>query len=311
MTSSDERALKKAKMVSSTGKVMATVFWNTQGMIFTWRREKLSWGNTMLIYWPFNSIELKKKRLHLAKKNVIPSRRCIDSFLCSKEPHRERVANCTWPVFFDWTRTSKFHRNGRDWRKLITWSLSSWLDVGIHVMQFATLSLWGSLLHNHSLIGRIALRIAAASTVFSGLFFLFSNLKKWLGGKRFTSNEVITETEAYFAESVNKLYFLEELKNGRVLRKVYPLKRGLCWKIKKILWKVCVFITNERVLMICHRMRSHMYKQKFFLKIHYIIIHICWCLQSLTAVICCTKIYLFCLLPVLFSKRSEQSTCKR
>jgi len=35
MTSSDERALKKAKMVSSTGKVMATVFWNTQGMIFT------------------------------------------------------------------------------------------------------------------------------------------------------------------------------------------------------------------------------------------------------------------------------------
>ncbi|KAG5322721.1 MOS1T transposase, partial [Pseudoatta argentina] len=32
-------------------------------------------------------------------------------------------------------------------------------------------------------------------------FFLFPNLKKWLGGKKFTSNEeVIAETEAYFAE---------------------------------------------------------------------------------------------------------------
>ena len=31
-------------------------------------------------------------------------------------------------------------------------------------------------------------------------FFLFTNMKKWLGGKRFTSNEeVIAATEAYFA----------------------------------------------------------------------------------------------------------------
>ncbi|KAG5330265.1 MOS1T transposase, partial [Acromyrmex heyeri] len=43
-------------------------------------------------------------------------------------------------------------------------------------------------------------------------FFLFPNLKKWLGGKKFTSNEeIIAETEAYFAE-FDKSYFSEGLK---------------------------------------------------------------------------------------------------
>jgi len=43
-------------------------------------------------------------------------------------------------------------------------------------------------------------------------FFLFPNMKKWLGGKRFTSNEeVIDQTEAYF-EEFNKSYFLDGLK---------------------------------------------------------------------------------------------------
>jgi len=37
-------------------------------------------------------------------------------------------------------------------------------------------------------------------------------MKKWLGGKRFTSNEeVVTETEAYF-KGFNKIYFLDGLK---------------------------------------------------------------------------------------------------
>ncbi|KAG5327679.1 GVQW3 protein, partial [Pseudoatta argentina] len=54
--------------------------------------------------------------------------------------------------------------------------------------------------------GQIALRIATASIMISPDlapydFFLFSNLKKWLDGKKFTSNEeIIAETEAYFAE---------------------------------------------------------------------------------------------------------------
>ena len=43
-------------------------------------------------------------------------------------------------------------------------------------------------------------------------FFLFPNMKKWLGGKRFTSNEeVIAAIEAYFAE-FEKPYFLDGLK---------------------------------------------------------------------------------------------------
>ncbi|KAG5309428.1 SETMR methyltransferase, partial [Acromyrmex insinuator] len=43
-------------------------------------------------------------------------------------------------------------------------------------------------------------------------FFLFLNLKKWLGGKKFTSNkEVIVKTEAYFVE-FDKSYFSEGLK---------------------------------------------------------------------------------------------------
>jgi len=44
-------------------------------------------------------------------------------------------------------------------------------------------------------------------------FFLFPNIKKWLGGKRFTSNEeVIDQTEAY-VEEFDKSYFLDGLKN--------------------------------------------------------------------------------------------------
>lgn len=43
-------------------------------------------------------------------------------------------------------------------------------------------------------------------------YYLYPNLKKWLGGKRFGSNEeVITETEAYF-EGFQKSYYLEGIK---------------------------------------------------------------------------------------------------
>ena len=40
-------------------------------------------------------------------------------------------------------------------------------------------------------------------------YFLFPNLKKWLGGKRFYSNdEIISQTNTYF-EDLGKSYFLE------------------------------------------------------------------------------------------------------
>jgi len=42
-------------------------------------------------------------------------------------------------------------------------------------------------------------------------YFLFSNLKKWFGEKRFTREQLIAETEAYF-ERLDKSYYLDGLK---------------------------------------------------------------------------------------------------
>jgi len=43
-------------------------------------------------------------------------------------------------------------------------------------------------------------------------YFLFPNLKKWFGGKRFTTKEQLSaETEAYF-EELNKSYYSVDLK---------------------------------------------------------------------------------------------------
>ena len=56
-------------------------------------------------------------------------------------------------------------------------------------------------------------------------FFLFPNLKKWLAGHRFTSNqEVIAQTDAYF-EDLPKSYFLDCLKKlQKRLEKCIELK---------------------------------------------------------------------------------------
>jgi len=43
-------------------------------------------------------------------------------------------------------------------------------------------------------------------------YFLFPNLKKWFGGKRFTTREqLIVETKAYF-EKLDKSYYSDGLK---------------------------------------------------------------------------------------------------
>jgi len=48
-------------------------------------------------------------------------------------------------------------------------------------------------------------------------FFLFPNMKKWLGGKRFASNEeIIAETNAYFAK-FEKPHFLESLRSWKTV----------------------------------------------------------------------------------------------
>lgn len=72
-TAKNEPAPKKAKTVSSAGKVMATVFWDSRGVIFVDYLEK---GKT--ITGPYYSslldklkVEISKKRPHLQKKKVL------------------------------------------------------------------------------------------------------------------------------------------------------------------------------------------------------------------------------------------------
>ena len=71
--SPEESALKKAKTVPSAGKVMATVFWDSQGVIYFSYLEK---GKTITgLYYAellgrFDA-ELQKKRPHLAQKKVL------------------------------------------------------------------------------------------------------------------------------------------------------------------------------------------------------------------------------------------------
>jgi len=60
-------------------------------------------------------------------------------------------------------------------------------------------------------------------------YFLFSNLKKWFGGKRFTIREqLIAETEAYF-EGLDKSYYSDVLENRWIKCRA---ERRLCWEIK-------------------------------------------------------------------------------
>ena len=70
-------------------------------------------------------------------------------------------------------------------------------------------------------------------------FFSFPNLKKWLGGQRFTSNEkVITQTDAYFKD-LPKSYFLEGFKKlEKRLEKCIELKEDYVEKWKKNLHKI-------------------------------------------------------------------------
>ena len=55
-------------------------------------------------------------------------------------------------------------------------------------------------------------------------FFCYQTWKKWLGGQRFTSNEVIAQTDAYF-EDLPKSYVSDGLKKlEKRLEKCIELK---------------------------------------------------------------------------------------
>lgn len=149
-----EPAPKKAKTVPSAGKVMATVFWDSQGIIHIDYLEK---GRTITGQYYANLLDefeavLKEKRPHLKKKKVL--------FHHDNAPaHSSRVV------------MAKI--------KQLRYEL---LPHPPYSPDLAPCD-----------------------------FFLFPNLKKWLGGKRFRSNdEVIAATEAYFND-FPKSYFLDGL----------------------------------------------------------------------------------------------------
>lgn len=154
-TARGESAPKKAKTVPSAGKVMATIFWDSRGIIHTDYLEK---GRTITgqyyseLLGRFDA-ELRKKRPHLLKKKVL------------------------------------FHQD----------------NAPAHSSAVATAKL-------AELRYELLPHPPYSPDLAPSDFFLFPNMKKWLGGKRFTSNEeVITETEAYF-EEFDKSYFSDGLK---------------------------------------------------------------------------------------------------
>lgn len=150
-----ERAPKKAKTIQSAGKVMATVFWDSQGIILIDYLEK---GRTITGQYYADLLgrfdtQLKKKRPHLAKKKVL------------------------------------FHHD----------------HAPAHSSAIATAKLV-------ELRYELLPHPPYSPDLAPSDFFLFPNMKKWLGGKRFAANEeVISETEAYFAE-FEKSYFCDGLK---------------------------------------------------------------------------------------------------
>lgn len=153
--STGERAPKKAKMGLSANKVMATVFWDSRGVIHIDYLEK---GKTINgkyyseLLDRFDTV-LKQKRPHLKKKKVL------------FHQDNARVHTCAVTM-------AKFYQ------------------LGYELLQHPPYS----------------------PDLAPSDYFLFPNLKKWLGGKRFGSNEeVITETNAYF-EGLDGSYYLEGIK---------------------------------------------------------------------------------------------------
>lgn len=148
-------APKKAKTVKSADKVMATVFWDSSGILLIDYLEK---GKTITGEYYRGLLDqlkdaIKEKRPHLQKKKVLflqdnaSSHTAADTIMKLREIHFELLPH---PPYSPDLAPSDF--------------------------------------------------------------FLFPNLKKWLGGKRFSSNEeVINETNAYF-EEFDKSYFSDGIK---------------------------------------------------------------------------------------------------
>jgi len=148
---SGESAPKKAKTVPSAGKVMPTVFWDSQGIIFINYLEK---GKTITGA-SYSSLldrlktELQEKRPRLAHKKML------------------------------FHHNAPAHSSGAVAAKL--------MELEFQLIPHPPYS----------------------PDLFPLDYYLFPNMKKWLAGRRFYSNEeVIAETNAYFADLCQS-YYLE------------------------------------------------------------------------------------------------------
>nr|XP_033774750.1 histone-lysine N-methyltransferase SETMAR-like [Geotrypetes seraphini] len=154
-TMTGENAPKKAKTVLSPEKVMATVFWDSQGIILI---DYLAKGKTTTGAYYASLLdrlkdELKEKRPRLAHKKVL------------------------------------FHQD----------------NTPFHTSTVVVTKL-------HELGFEVILRPPYSPDLAPSYFFLFPNLKIWLCGKKFLSNEdVIDAVNEYFAE-FDKTYFSDGMK---------------------------------------------------------------------------------------------------
>jgi histone-lysine N-methyltransferase SETMAR len=150
-----ECAPKKAKTVLSAGKVMATVFWDSQGIIFIDYLQKGQIVTEVYYSTLLNCLyeELQTKRPRLARKKVI------------------------------------FHHD----------------NAPTHTSTVAMAKL-------HELRFELLPHPPYSPDLAPCDFFLFPNLKIWLGGKKFSSDEeVIAAVDAYF-EGLETSYFSEGIK---------------------------------------------------------------------------------------------------
>lgn len=137
-----------------TGKVMTTVFWNSQGVVLIDYLEKGKTinGEYYTLLEQLNDA-IKTKRPHLAKKKVL------------------------------------FHHD----------------NAPAHTSSIAFAKL-------HELRFELLPHAPYSPDLGPSDFFLFPDMKKWLAGKKFTSNaEVIAEANAYF-EGLGKSYYTEGIK---------------------------------------------------------------------------------------------------
>lgn len=154
-TAPGENAPKKAKTVLSAGKVMATVFWDSQGIIFI---DYLQKGQTITGAYYVTLLdrlgeELRTKRPRLARKKVLF--------------HQDNA-----PVHKSTVAMAKLHELG-----------------------------FGLLPHP-----------PYSPDLAPSDFFLFPNLKIWLGGKRFSSNEEVIATVDKYFEGLETSFFSEGIK---------------------------------------------------------------------------------------------------